>query len=144
MSANDTQVGGQHYKGKKFQPWDWDKYGIGTYEMDILHYVTRQKGGKQDLEKAVHYVDKLEEQYHLFERRNRVPAVLRVKLYSPCQEYCEEWKMSALQREAVRTVLTWQDLNDLMGLKAILQDMINAYPDPDVRADDNGGSTKTE
>lgn len=144
MSANDTQVGGNHYKQKKFQVWDWDKYGIGTYELNIIRYASRQKDGKQDLQKAVHYVEKLEEQYEKWERRNRVPAVLRTKLYEPCRQYCDEWQMGVLQREAVRTALTWEDPNDLIALKAILLEMIDAYPDANVRATDSGGSAPTK
>lgn len=124
MSANDTQVGGNHYKGKQFQPWDWDKYGIGTYEMDILHYVTRQKNGKEDLEKAVHYCQKLHEEYHKHERRNRVPFIYRPMLRQPMQDYCDEWSMSNLQRKIIAMVLFWQCDANLMTLELLLTQYI--------------------
>src|SRR4051812_12876124 len=117
MSANDSQVGGTHYKGKAFQPWDWDKYGIGTYEMDILHYVTRQKGGKQDLEKAAHFCQKLHEEYFKHERRNRVPFMFRGMLSAPMRQYCDEWAMSKLQRKIVAMVLFWQCDKNLLLLQ---------------------------
>lgn len=60
-SANDRQVGGDHYQKKEYQHWDW--------VCDInLHYLLacatkyvarwRDKNGIQDLEKATHYLDK--------------------------------------------------------------------------------------
>lgn len=60
-SANDRQVGGDHYQKKEYQHWDW--------VCDInLHYLLacatkyvarwRDKNGVQDLEKSVHYLEK--------------------------------------------------------------------------------------
>lgn len=66
MSANAIQVGGDHYKGAKFQTWDLiERYGLGYMEGNIVKYVSRwpKKGGRQDLEKAYHYITKLEEQH---------------------------------------------------------------------------------
>lgn len=64
MAANDTQVGGRHYaRGGKFQHWDLiSRNHIGYLEGNATKYVTRarHKGTEvQDLEKALHYVDKL-------------------------------------------------------------------------------------
>ena len=60
--ANDTQVGGTHYKEQKLQPWDaiaaWD---CGFLDGNVIKYVVRyrSKGGVEDLKKARHYLDKL-------------------------------------------------------------------------------------
>ena len=124
MEANDTQVGGNHYKGKKFQPWDWDKYGIGTFEMDILHYVTRQKNGQQDLEKAVHYCEKLLEEYSRFSRRNRVPGALQDRILPVVSEYCDEWSMVGRQRAIIGCLLLWQSDMDILRLKHEIQLLI--------------------
>ena len=54
-TANDTQVGGQHYKVKTIQPWDYiAANGLGYFEGNIVKYVTRwrDKGGVDDLRKA--------------------------------------------------------------------------------------------
>lgn len=62
MSANETQVGGSHYKGKTIQPWDYIAANdIGYFEGNIIKYVSRwrDKGGVDDLKKARHYLDKL-------------------------------------------------------------------------------------
>ena len=60
--ANDVQVGGDHYKGKAIQPWDYiAAQNLGYFEGNIVKYVSRWKvkGGLDDLRKARHYLDKL-------------------------------------------------------------------------------------
>lgn len=66
MSANDRQIGGEHYKkhGKTGEEhWDrqWRLYGPGYFIGCITKYVERyaDKNGLQDLEKARHFLDKL-------------------------------------------------------------------------------------
>lgn len=64
MSANDTQVGGNHYK-QKIQVWDFiHQNNIGYLEGNIIKYVMRykEKNGLQDLHKAKHYLEKLIEE----------------------------------------------------------------------------------
>lgn len=62
MSANDVQVGGDHYRKHKVQVWDaivlW---GLGFLDGNVVKYVVRyrDKGGVEDLEKAHHYLTKL-------------------------------------------------------------------------------------
>lgn len=68
VCASDTQVGGDHYKDKFIQPWDYIvANGIGYLEGNVIKYVSRwkDKGGIQDLEKARHYLDKLIESTRL-------------------------------------------------------------------------------
>lgn len=65
QEANAVQVGGDHYKSKAIQPWDYiAANGLGYFEGNIVKYVTRykEKGGVADLEKAKHYLEKLIEQ----------------------------------------------------------------------------------
>lgn len=57
MSALDTQIGGDHYKGMAIQPAEYIvKNGIGFLEGMVIKYVSRweKKGGIEDLEKAIH------------------------------------------------------------------------------------------
>lgn len=61
-SANAVQVGGGHYQTKAIQPWDYIVSNrLGYLEGNVVKYVSRwqDKGGRQDLEKARHYLDKL-------------------------------------------------------------------------------------
>jgi hypothetical protein len=67
MSANDMQVGGEHYQSKTIQPWDamesWmtKEQFKGFLWGNVIKYVARwqDKGGLEDLRKARHYMDKL-------------------------------------------------------------------------------------
>jgi len=61
-SANDVQVGGDHYIDKGIQPWDYIiANNLGYLEGNIVKYVSRweAKGGIDDLRKAQHYLAKL-------------------------------------------------------------------------------------
>jgi hypothetical protein len=63
MAANDSQVGGFHYK-TRYEHWDLcAKYGLGYFDGQITKYVTRwrQKAGLQDIKKALHFAEKLKE-----------------------------------------------------------------------------------
>jgi hypothetical protein len=61
-NANEKQYGGDHYKGKAIQPWDYVAANdLGYFEGSIIKYVSRwkDKGGIEDLQKARHFLDKL-------------------------------------------------------------------------------------
>jgi hypothetical protein len=62
-SARLGQVGGEHYRKFKIQPWDViDEYGLSFYAGNTLKYLLRagHKGAAlEDLKKARHYLDKL-------------------------------------------------------------------------------------
>jgi hypothetical protein len=63
MSANERQIGGTHYKNGGEEHWDrqWRLYGRGYFVGCITKYVERypEKNGVQDLEKALHFIEKL-------------------------------------------------------------------------------------
>lgn len=59
IDHTDRQIGGEHYKSLVIQPSEYIvRNGLGWYEGNVIKYVTRHKskGGKQDLEKALHYL----------------------------------------------------------------------------------------
>lgn len=71
MTAKKTQVGGDHYKQYIIQPIDFIlENQIPFCEANVIKYVSRwrTKNGRQDLEKAKHYIDLLIE--HEFGRTN--------------------------------------------------------------------------
>jgi hypothetical protein len=58
-SELDTQVGGSHYKDYPIQPIQFITANqLGFCEGNIIKYVSRhrKKNGRQDLEKALHYI----------------------------------------------------------------------------------------
>ena len=61
-NALETQVGGSHYRNGGIQPVEYiESNRLGFCEGNVIKYVTRHqhKGGRQDLEKARHYIDLL-------------------------------------------------------------------------------------
>ena len=72
MSANEEQVGGNHYKEMKIQPWDAMEAWMTPAQFrgfllgSAIAYLARVntkgvdgKGGIQDVKKAHHYLGKL-------------------------------------------------------------------------------------
>lgn len=67
MSANDMQVGGDHYKKLGVEPWDvvdsWPlEQRIGYYRGNVIKYTMRmgtKDASVQELKKAGHYLAKL-------------------------------------------------------------------------------------
>lgn len=62
VRADHKQVGGSHYKAKAIQPWAViESNGMGFFDGNALKYLMRfkDKGGVEDLKKAIHYIEKL-------------------------------------------------------------------------------------
>ena len=73
MSANDDQVGGEHYKNMQIQPWEvmqsvlTKAEFIGFLKGNIIKYSLRtgkKIGANDDEHKALHYMQKLREVEH--------------------------------------------------------------------------------
>lgn len=63
--VNEKQVGGDHYDKNGEQHWDriYRLYGRGYFIGCATKYLERYhlKNGKEDLEKAIHFIEKLKE-----------------------------------------------------------------------------------
>jgi hypothetical protein len=62
MSASDTQVGGEHYSQMAIQPVEFIyRNHIPFIEGCVIKYVCRHrsKNGRQDIEKAIHFLQLL-------------------------------------------------------------------------------------
>ena len=62
MAANDKQISGKHYKENSIQPWDYvAANNLGYFEGSAIKYITRwrNKGGIADIQKAIHFLEKL-------------------------------------------------------------------------------------
>lgn len=60
--ASDVQVGGSHYKGMAVQPSEFcQRNQLNWCESNVIKYVSRHrnKNGRQDIEKAIHYLNLL-------------------------------------------------------------------------------------
>jgi len=64
MSALNKQIAGEHYKKFEIQPIEFiTKNNIPFIEGNIIKYICRwqDKGGVEDLNKVIHYVELLKE-----------------------------------------------------------------------------------
>lgn len=62
MEAAAKQVGGSHYKDKAIEPWEIiTKNKLDYFEGNVLKYLIRhkEKNGKEDLQKAMHYLSQM-------------------------------------------------------------------------------------
>ena len=62
MKPDKKQIGGKHYNNMPISPWDIiTANGLDFFEGNVLKYILRWrvKGGIADLEKAIHYLEKL-------------------------------------------------------------------------------------
>ena len=67
MSATTKQVGGEHYKIMAIQPSEFIfRNNLNWCQGNIIKYVCRykEKNGRQDLDKAMHYIELLKEWEH--------------------------------------------------------------------------------
>jgi len=74
MSAYDKQVGGKHYIKYKIQPSKFVTENKLLYpEGSVIKYILRHqdKGGKQDLEKAKHFIDMIIERDYSEEKEKQ-------------------------------------------------------------------------
>ena len=74
MSVNNKQIGGNHYKKMKIQP---SKFVIENKllfpEGSVIKYICRHryKNGKEDLEKAKHFIDMIIERDYKDEKEKQ-------------------------------------------------------------------------
>ena len=64
MDIYDKQIGGSHYLKFKIQPSEFaNKNNLPFAEGNAIKYICRHKdkGGKEDLKKAKHYIEMIEE-----------------------------------------------------------------------------------
>ena len=62
MKASEKQVAGTHYREFAIQPSEFvHRNGLGWCEGNAIKYVSRHrsKNGRQDIEKAIHYLQLL-------------------------------------------------------------------------------------
>lgn len=108
--VNAHQVGGDHYRCG-YQHWDFiELNGIGYLEGCATKYVCRwrTKGGLHDLEKAVHYVEKLMALYKEGRRLPRGHASIK-----EVDHFCRENKLNNTERLVVVHLAQWCCIREL-------------------------------
>ena len=136
--ANEMQIGGDHYRGE-FQVWDLvARLGLNFFEGCALKYVTRwrRKGGTNDLEKAIHFLEKLAELRYdpaaaaMFGDYlgRRSSATWAVQL---AHEFAEANDIPPVDRAAITYILFWDTRPNLRKGIDLLRRMIEDYSGSD-------------
>jgi hypothetical protein len=136
MNPNEVQVGGEHYQSE-FQHWDlmiaWDThYLLAAATKYVVRW--RKKGGLQDLQKAMHYLDKMidavgagklrphyEDRWEYRETRSGATE------WSPSSEMLAAWNnfvvsnnMDGLLYSFTLQCISWKTISDLLEAKETL------------------------
>lgn len=124
------QVGGNHYQGE-YQHWDMvEEYRVSYLEANATKYLQRweDKGGVQDLRKAISYLDKriklveAEQDINSFISRGRafsVPYMKMVRWFDSCS-------MKSSERTICAIVLNWDSVDDLNTAIGLIEQLIMA------------------
>lgn len=125
MKANDHQVGGRHYK-TSYEHWDLVLVtGMGYLEGCATKYVSRwrKKGGVQDLKKALHYLNKLEECAVRAEQIMR--RLSRTATLGAVAQFVEANELGDLERAFVDRLCTWSTVRELVEARALLMQLLS-------------------
>jgi hypothetical protein len=127
MKANQRQVGGAHYK-TRYEHWDLIIECCGGYlEGCATKHVSRwrKKLGKEDLEKAGHYLQKLIEavQEHGIEWFK--PRIMnRMFITDEVDKFVIENGLTNLEGRFILTLLTYKEIEDLRMAGIMLEEII--------------------
>lgn len=116
------QIGGSHYQ-MQYQPIVFiNDHGLSFEEGNILKYLIRHphKNGKQDLEKALHYVSSLTPQFK--EKRSFYPILG----FATINEMQSRDDIHLIYKFWIAINTT--DINQIEAFKKLLQDYIDNYP----------------
>lgn len=122
VDPNAIQIGGTHYKNE-YQVWDfYENNGLGVMEASIIRYICRwrDKGnGAIDLEKAIHYLDKL---IDLYQYHRRVPkgcaAIDDIRHFSMLQD------LNTTEEFIICKISRWSCYDDLSACRISIMELI--------------------
>ncbi len=120
-NANTTQVGGDHYK-TEYEHWDFvEAHGLGYLEAAATKYVTRwrTKNGVQDLQKALHYIDKLME---LYSQGRRLPR--GVAPINEARRFCGINNLDPTESAVIHYLSSWADREHLLRARDMVRLLI--------------------
>ena len=120
-SANDRQVGGDHYRTGGLQHWDvvW-QYGVGYLEGTATKYVSRwrKKNGIVDLEKGLHTLEKIIESHEIgYTAHGFVPI-------RSCVAFARMCDLSTLEEAFCTRLFTWKSRDDLEDARTAISLLI--------------------
>jgi hypothetical protein len=122
MKANESQIGGTHYK-TQYEHWDLAvAIPLGYLEGCATKYVCRwrKKGGIQDLIKAMHYLEKLIEVTSYPIHRNLSLSEIDVEVF----RFVDVNNLNVLEGEFIHTLCTYREPVDLLVALDCLREII--------------------
>lgn len=136
MEANKRQIGGDHYKSE-YQHWDWViRSGMGYLEGVATKYLARWKKAskpKDDLQKCVHYIDKLIENMTAVSRIRPPPGWVRQE----STRFCNVNNIHGRERQALMLISGWDTETDLHVARAIVSNLLAELVKPVPASDSN-------
>lgn len=129
MSANERQVGGAHYM-QGYQHWDMAAdFQLGYFPGQITKYITRhrKKNKFQDVQKAMHFLDKWEEcikegTLPSVETMPRVPQALRL-----LDLYAKDRELNAAEENVILMCCTVRGAKCIPGVRDLIQALLDEY-----------------
>ena len=138
MSANERQIGGDHYK-TEYEHWDLVlATGMGYLEGCATKYVSRwrKKDGVLGLEKALHYVEKLRESGSLLISRRQHPSYARGQhpsaamfLEVEVERFVRANDLSPTEHRIIADLVDWDD-RKLMRTRGLIKRLIEQEVNP--------------
>ncbi len=123
VDPNSMQVDGTHYQ-TEYQVWDFvENNGLGGLEHAVIKYICRwrDKGdGIVDLQKAIHYIDKLID-LHL--HRYRVPK--GIAPISDIEHFCDIQNLLRVEKYVVKRISRWSCHVDLVSCRRGITSLID-------------------
>jgi hypothetical protein len=131
--ANDRQEGGDHYKKVDYQHWDWSvDHNIGCLEYAISKYICRwrDKNGISDVEKALHYSEKLYEvvmdgKYRRHDRSD--PSCIGPDRFRTTQQIAELHDLSTEELAVCFLCVDWKSEHDIKLMMRLIHRIINNH-----------------
>ena len=132
MSANDHQIGGDHYRSG-YNHWDMVvRLGMDYLAGNATKYVSRwnkKNDPLNDLMKARHYVDKLIENIYLVKEVHRPLRFIQREVNA----FCTANKLGTFESDAIMRLATWETERDLVAARNCIDHLIQSLTTHDVR-----------
>lgn len=126
-NPNDYQVGGSHYKNGQCEAWDFIEINsLGFLEGSAIKYVARNRrkhaSPVEDLNKAIHYCQKLQSLHLAGLRKNRA----NVQSYMSVGLFAQANGLTSPERLVVAILTYWADDGDIQCAIEVLEQMRDA------------------
>jgi hypothetical protein len=126
MSANERQVGGDHYKSK-YQHWDWaNNVGLAGLAYAASKYICRwrNKNGRQDVEKSLHYVEKMIEAAPVLIVYQNVRPLMASWVVTETKHFCDVNNIQGLERAVCFLLASWTSREHLTETKQAIVSLL--------------------